>query len=108
MPPAPTVDGADCRWPRCALHLADPGLTTADLARAFSEERSWSRAARRLGLPRGGEELLRGYAWRLHERAPGRAEPPPPGSGPDAWADYRRAVEGWFAGLAGALAETGA
>ena len=112
MPEGPTdrhceVCGEPCPRgrDRCALHRHDPTLTAADLARVFAEERSWPRTARRLGFGRARGEQLRALAVRLYERAPGRAQPPPPGANVGEWERYRRAVEDWFAGQAQAPGE---
>ena len=87
------------------LHRHDPTLTIADLARIFAEEQSWTRTARRLGLGAWEDASLRAIAVRLYERAPGRAEPALPGANVGEWQRYRRAIEDWFAGQAGAADE---
>jgi hypothetical protein len=101
------VCGEPCRprGDRCVLHRRDPTLTVADLARLFAEEQSWSRTAARLGLGRADMDLLRALVVRRYERAPGRAPRPPLGADVRAWERYRRAVDEWFAGLAGAPGE---
>ena len=82
------------------LHRHDPTLTAADLARVFAEEQSWTRAARRLGTWRVDE--LRALVERRYRSATGHVSPPPWGADGSAWERYRRAVDEWFAGQAGA------
>ena len=98
------VCGEPCRHrrDRCVLHRQDPTLSVADLARVFAEEGGWTRTLRRLGLGAWEGEQLRALAVRLYERAPDRGSPPAPGADVRAWEQYRRAVDAWFAGQAGA------
>ncbi len=98
------ICGEPCRprRDRCVLHRHDPTLTVADLARIFAEEQSWTRTARRLGLGAWEDAALRALAVRLYERAPGPVPRPAWGADIREWERYRRAVEDWFAGQAGA------